>query len=299
MNVFLQLATFEQGKNLLSLFEFPKCLLGGNLKKERYSWIALNGRKANVDSMAKFHDKASSTKFSEIGYETVIRPVIVSPSIILKEAFGVMQIPGTSPLWAGPEYWEMSNVPSAYRRARSARRSADATKRSKVPAFPAVFELTLKFSSKLKQDELASALVEWISQSFDKDALRHLACGVADFGDSMLFSKIEMVNLNAVEHSLVHFLYRFVLGTPLLTTHIDRLHAIHIHNRKTLTKIAQRLGLSKPVPLGIDLAMISIPKKLTNDLDANLQVAKFAIPRDDSTSWAGLVRREGGSPDAR
>ena len=75
MNVFIQFVSFEQGKELFDLFEVPRCLLGENLRKETYSWIGLDGRKASVDSLSKLYSKVESVKFAQIGYETELKSI--------------------------------------------------------------------------------------------------------------------------------------------------------------------------------------------------------------------------------
>ena len=291
MNVFIQFVSFEQGKELLDLFEVPRCLLGENLGKETYSWIGLDGRKASVDSLSKLYSKVESVKFAQIGYEAKLKSIRIHPQVNLTAAFGVLQIPSTSPLWADAAYWEMGNIPPVYRRARQARSVLAAVKRSKVIAFPAVLELTLKLASRLSQDEVAASLAAWINKSFNSRAFECITCGVVDFGGSMLFSKMEMVNLEAAEYSMVDFLYRFVLGTPLLKKRLDRLHSIQIHERKLISGLARALILSAPITFENGLSMLSIPKASLNDLCSNQKAAKFLIPRNDTTSWAGLVKR--------
>ena len=212
MNAFIQFVNFEQGEELFNLFEMPRCLLGESLSKETYSWIGLDGRKASVDSLSKLYSKVDIVKFAQIGYEAKLKTIRIHPQVSLKEAFGVLQIPSTSPLWADAAYWEMGNIPSVYRRARQARSVLAAAKRSKISAFPAVLELTLKLASRLSQDEVAAALAEWINKSFNSEAFECITFIVVDFGDNMLFSKIEMLNLKAAEYSLVFFFAPFRFG---------------------------------------------------------------------------------------
>jgi hypothetical protein len=290
MNAFLQFVNFEQGKELFNLFEVPRCLLGENVRKETYSWIGLDGRKASVNSLDKLFAKTATARFAQLGYETSFKAIKIHPSVSIKEVFGVLQVPSTSPMWADAAYWEIGNNPSVYRRARQAHRVFAAVKRSKVTAFPAVLELTVKLASRLSQDEVAAVLSEWINEKFNNEAFKPVICGVVDFGGNMLFSKMEMLNLEAAEYSMVYFLHRFILGTPLLKKRIDRLHSIQIHERKLISGLAQALSLSEPIYLGNRLSMLSIPKALLYDLCLNQKAAKFLIPRDDTTSWAGLVK---------
>lgn len=291
MNAFIQFVTFDQGKKSLALLGLAEALLGGDSVREGYSWIGLNGRKTEVSSLACLLVEAGKFKFSQIGYEAKFKPIRISSAAAIKEAFGVLQIPATSPLWADANYWERSNIPSIYRRARQARRIASEIERSTIKAFPAVFELTLKFNSQLNQDELANALAQWMIKKIGESYLKRLACAVIDFGDYMLFSKMEELNLSAVEYSLVLFLHRFVLGTPLLKTRIDRLHALHIFPHKRLLKIGKALGLSKPRLMANRFGVLVIPKSVINNPRSSASVADLAIPRDETTSWAGIVRR--------
>lgn len=293
MNIFIQFVSFGQGMEQLKLFELARGLFGDEPVKEHYTWVGLNGRVNAVDALTKLCEIATTVKFSQIGYSAKFKPRTIFPGAVLKDAIGVLQIPGTSSLWAGPQYWERSSVPSAYRRARSAKRTVFAIAKSKVSAFPAVMEVTLRISAKLRQDQLVDAFATWISQSLDCDAVPNFVCGVADCGDNMLFNKIEILNLAAAEYSIVFFLHGFILGTPLLATRIDRLHRILIHKRKLLSNIAERLGLSKPLKLRGELAVLAIPKTLLEDPASELRISKFTIPKDESTSWAGMVEREG------
>lgn len=292
MNVFVQLVSFEQGVEQFKLFELARRLIGGGRVKEYFAWVGLNGRVTKAESLEKLREVARVVKFSQIGYDSKFKPSEICPGIMLKEVFGVLQIPGSSSIWAEPKYWEKSNVPSVYRRARSASNVASVIKRSKIKVFPAILELTLKITSKPQQETLVDAIAKWISGSFNCDALQYLACGTADFGDSMLFSRMEILNLSAAEYSIVLFLHRFVLGTPLLGKRIDRLHRIHIHTPKLMLKIASAFGLRKPLKLSNRLAVLAIPKAVLEDPGSEARISKLAISKDESTSWARIVKNE-------
>ena len=97
-SIFVQFVSFEQGMEQLKLFELARSLLGDEPVKEHYTWVGLNGRVKAVDALAKLCAIATSVKFSEIGYAAKFKPRTIFPGAVLKDAVGVLRIPGTSSL---------------------------------------------------------------------------------------------------------------------------------------------------------------------------------------------------------
>ena len=292
MNIYLQCITFEQNQKMLDIFRLPQQLLAGFEIKEQFMWIGLNGEKSGVDSLESLFGKAVDLKFKQIGYETKFKPVKICPNVILKKAVGVLVLPPTSPLWADEEYWQKGTFHFAYRHARDAKLVRDEAERAEIEKFPAILELTLKLSTRLKQDQVARLVAGWLGKTLKPESFKCVTCIVGDIDDDMLESGLDYFGLKYHLYSLYFFLNRYILGVHLLRDHIDRLHSILIHNENIMAKIAGRLDLHKPINLGEGYSVITIPReKLANPENLKL-VTKYVIPQDDSTSWAGFVKRE-------
>lgn len=287
MNIFLQFISFEQEIEQFRLFELIHQILDDSRANDRFTWVGLNGKMKSVESLEKLRACAQTERFSQIGYEAKLAKKLQLPGgLTVREAFAVLQLPPTSPLWANSDHWCKSNVPTAYRRARGARNVETMVEKSKVKRFPSVLECTIKYTGKKDPDLAANAFEQRICKMMQNIPLGYLSCAVADIGGEMLFSKIEELNLDAVEFSIVHFLYRYVGGTHLLGKKIDRIHKIHVLPAKLCDKMAVLLGLPAPKVVSENFKVLTIPEELLQNAATDKKVFNIAIPRDHSTSWA-------------
>lgn len=290
MNALIQFLTFDQTSGLLNLFNLANKFIGQEGLREKYSWIDLNLRKKSVDSFKKLYSTIGRVKFSQIGYEAAVKPFDITTKVKIKDVFGTLQVSGTSSLWADSAYWNASNATLGYRRSTAADDFSFVAKKSRVREFPSVLELTLKIASKCNVDEVSTALAERLAHVYNQKPMQCFDCGVVDLGDDMLFSKLDMVNRKANALSLVQMNY--VLGIPLLKTHIDRLHNIHIFRPSVLNGIAKLLELDKPKRVSAKQSILVIPSRVLNSPEIKSVDTTHFIPQDDTTSWAGIKKRE-------
>lgn len=295
MNIFVQLLTFCQDLSLLDLLKFPGLPAKTRISSKLFFWANQSGKMSRSEDLDELRRVAgtSSAKWNEVGFEIKVKNgQLDDMPTKLTELSGVLRVSPVSPLWAGTEYWKKIRNSATVKYLGNARSVEAFVSKAGVTGAPSILEVTFGFKATVKASLVVNAFIRKFCEYMTTPITAVAAYGTIDLGQTMLFTKINSFNPHAADVQLHDFCVRFPRGASLLGRKIDKRHFGFILTPPTGAAIANRLGGTVHVlPACERLVLVTLPDLADPSLKSEDELIPWLIPRDDRTSWEGMVKQ--------
>jgi hypothetical protein len=278
VNLFFQATSFDDLSDLAKIITFPTKLFDVNLVG--ISWVGKSGKIQKTTSIERFLELSHSLRFSQIAVDfRSARTARVQDSAI-SSVSSLLRVSPQAKLWASSSYWDAS-APGHRLKAKNIE---EGFSKAKFMAAPSIYEMTVRLSqNEGRAEQVLAQFAERVSKFLLIEANSWFFYAVADVGGENLFSVLDGWNPAISKLSLYMFCAKYPRGIEMLNSRADSRHDLVIGNKDLCGNANGKLGIQK-IGECCGMGLLFFPKTLPKSAVAD---ALF-VPRDESTSWAGM-----------